>query len=366
MSSRVRRQRAVAKSAEPEQIDAELEVTQEEVSNPVSLTEEPISLEADETTEVTSEAPESESTAVDEEDAADEEADDGDEKMNFSSLFSRASPTDDEPVAESSAPSEPIAAPSEPESDTPAKESSSVPVAAPAAESATSSVRRRRVAAVAPEPSEPRVASPATTPKSNVSGGRFAALKGKAATAVPKEEPKATATTSKFSALKGKSSVVRKSVLEQFEETVLEEGPVTVLNRLLPTASSVKELPESDYVKIRDTLCWIAGMSPQSHKSKSVVADDSEYHSVVIRRDAKAGSPTHVMAQGTSPALFIVGDVEHELAPSTPGDFPGFGNEVISEDAFELFTFELNSAMEGYDLAPIIKLIVDLVSNRMC
>lgn len=336
MSSRVRRERAVAKSeTQIEQVVAEPEVDQEETNNPVSLSEEPISLEPE-----TSDVSEPEPTVVDDEEDADEE--DDVEQTDFSSLFARAS---DELEAESSAPQE---------------DESVAPELVDAVSTATSSVRRRRAAAPVPESSEPSAASPAATPKSNVSGGRFAALKGKVAT--PEENPKPAA--SKFSALKGKTAVVRKSILEDFEENVMVEGAVTIVNRLLPNAKAVAALSESDYVRIRDVLCWIAGMSPVPCKSKKVVSDDSEYHSVVIRRDSKSGSPTHAMVQGNSPVLFMLGEDETELLPSTPGEFPGFSNEVISESPFEMYTFELNPDAEGQDLAAIIRLIVDLVTDR--
>lgn len=337
MSSRARRQRANVVESDPQIEQVEPEVVQEETENPVSLSEEPISLEPE-----TSDVSEPEPATVEQEEDADEE-DDG-EQSDFSSLFARAS---DELEAESSAPQE--AEPVAPE-----------PVAA--VSTTTSSVRRRRAAAPAPESPEPSAASPAATPKSNVSGGRFAALKGKVAT--PKEEPKPAA--SKFSALKGKTAVVRKSILEDFEQNVMDEGAVTIVNRLLPNAKAVAALSESDYVRIRDVLCWIAGMSPVPCKSKKVVSDDSEYHVVVVRRDSKSGSPTHAMAQGNFPVLFMLGEDETELPPSTPGEFPGFSNEVISEGPFEMYTFELNPAAEGQDLAAIIKLIVDLVTDRMC
>jgi len=309
-----------------------LDVEQVEEVNPVTLDEEPIDIEqADE--------------QIDEEthDASEETIDIGallaqsqDDSEQVDEVLEEVQEEIPEPSEELPAPvAETSAAPSEP-----------------------IKRRARRVAAndddAVESQAEPSAAPSVATPKSNVSGGKFAALTKK--TASVSSAPTTSKPTSRFASLTGKASVVTKlTPSEYFKANVQEKGPVALINEMFPTEKSVKDLPRAEYVKIRNYLCWLANMSEKPFESQFVGA----YHSLIMSKQKE--TPTHIKLDGTTPAYFQVNDEEIEVQPYEPCVYPGDDNEMAAESEFRVFTFR--TQLEEFPVEAQITMIDQFVSE---
>ena len=312
-----------------------LDVEQVEEVNPVNLEEEPIDIEqADE--------------QVDE-----ETHDAGEENIDIGALLAQSQENSEQVDEIPEEVQEEIPEPSE-ELPAPVVETSAAP-------SEPIKRRARRVAAndddVVESQAEPSAAPSVATPKSNVSGGKFAALTKKTAS-VSSAPTTSKPNTSRFASLTGKAktSVVTKlTPSEYFAANVQEKGPVALINEMFPTVESVKALPRAEYVKIRNYLCWLADMSEKPFNSQFVGA----YHSLIMSK--QKNTPTHIKLDGANPAYFQMGDEEIEVQPHEPCVYPGDDNEMAAESEFRVFTFR--TQLEEFPVEAQIAKIDEFVSE---